>query len=403
MRYTENPIHTHREAPANARSQGQSWLIRAGYLSHSGQTLLLGERALTRIQAAASTPTFFSQMGLVTLSSAQETYHPTPVGSNELLYCPACQTASRAETAQTKKTASATEPPVRLEKVLTPECPTIESLAEFLEIPQAKTAKALMFVRADNQQFIFVVVRGDMTMSEAKLEKLVGKFRLASEEEICAVGAVPGYASPLGIKNARVIVDELIPRSANLVAGANQAGYHLLNTNYGRDYTADLVADLTLAEAGEPCPVCDTPLQATKGWVLATNGHFEHEKILFALAETHHDEKGLSIPAPAAPFDIYLMHVPGKTMDTLPAAEDLYKKLQAAGLAVLFDDRNDRAGVKFNDADLIGCPIRITVGERGLNDGLVEIKERKSSKQASVPLFEVIGQCSAFFQSKEER
>ncbi|PKN92586.1 MAG: hypothetical protein CVU44_13060 [Chloroflexi bacterium HGW-Chloroflexi-6] len=407
MRYDELSIQTHREAPANARSAGQSWLVRAGYVSHSGQLLPLGERALARIRAYLKTPADFQQSGLLTLTGAHETYYPTLVGSHDLLHCPECGTAARAETAQAKKAASAAETSAPPEKVLTPDCPTIESLATFLGISTTKTAKALMFVSIGSpkspdfgqtvdsretfdSEFIFVVIRGDMAMSEAKLEALVGKFRLATEDEIRAVGAVPGYASPIGVRNATIIVDELIPQSANLVAGANQAGYHLLNTNYGRDYSAEIVADLTQANPGEPCIACAAPLQATRGWVLVSQAGFDCEKILFALAEAHNDEKGFTFPAPVAPFDIYLMQVPGKTLDTLPVAEELYQKLQAAGFSVLFDDRNDRAGVKFNDADLLGCPIRITVGERGLQNGMVEVKGRRASETQQVVIEEIV-------------
>jgi prolyl-tRNA synthetase len=174
------------------------------------------------------------------------------------------------------------------------------------------------------------------------------------------------------------------------VAGANEAGYHLLNTNYGRDYSAEIVTDLTLANPGDPCVECGASLEATRGWVLASQAGFDYEKILFALAEAYNDEKGLTFPAPVAPFDIYLMQVPGKTLDTLPVAEELYQKLQAAGFPVLFDDRNERAGVKFNDADLLGCPIRITVGERGLQNGMVEVKARWASETQQIALDSIV-------------
>jgi|GEM_PF-294149 len=411
MRYNELTLQTHREAPANARSAGQAWLIRAGYLAHNGQVLPLGERALAKIRAFVQTPADLRQIGLSLLESAPEAYCPTPVGSHDLLFCPACGTAARAETAQVKKAMPASETPAALEKVLTPDCPTIESLAAFLGIPTSKTAKALMFVSRDSRlesssptlessnlllsnsliaNFLFIVIRGDTALSEAKLEALVGPFRLATEDEIRAIGAAPGYASPIGVKNARILVDDLIPQSANLVAGANKAGYHLLNTNYGRDYSAETVADLTQANPGDPCIRCASALSETRGWILASETGFDPEKILLALAESHHDDKGLSLPAPVAAFDVYLMQVPGKTMDTLPAAQDLYEKLQAAGLSVLFDDRNERAGVKFNDADLVGCPIRITVGERGLQNGMVEVKGRNGSEVEQIPLAETI-------------
>lgn len=390
MRYAQIPIQTHRESPAHARSAGQGFLIRAGYVSHSGDLLPLGNLVIQRLRNLSANPSFLFRLGLPLFSGKSDIFYPIPVGDTEVLHCPGCGFASRQELAPVKKAVFSTEPPAALGRVLTPGCPTIESLAAFLGIPQQKTAKALMFVRKADEDFVFVVVRGDMTLSEAKLTALVGETRLAAEDEIRAVGAVPGYASPLGVKNALIVVDDLIPNSPNLVAGANQAGYHVKNVNYGRDYAAEIVADLTLAAPGDPCATCGTPLEAHKAWVLASDGVFDYENILSALAETHHDDKGLTLPACAAPFDIYLMHVPGKTLDTLPAAEELYRTITESGLSVLFDDRNDRAGVKFNDADLIGCPIRITVGERGLQNQVIELKKRVAAEIQQVALHDVV-------------
>ena len=404
MKFSQFPIQTHRENPANARSEGAALLVRAGYVSHGGELLPLGELALQRMQKLAVDPSFIFHLGLPLLSGKDEIYFPLSTGSTEILTCPLCGFASRLELASVKKAIFSSEAPAAQEKILTPDCPTIESLAVFLGVPQQKTAKALMFARAGGsntspdvllqrqetlqsaQEFVFVVVRGDMTMSEAKLAALVGEIRLATEAEIRAVGAVPGYASPLGVRNALIVVDDLIPQSPNLVAGANEAGYHIINVNYGRDYSADIVADLTLSAAGDLCAVCGAPLEALKGWVLTSKGTFDFENILSALAETHHDEKGLTFPASAVPFEVYLMYVPGKTMDTVSAANELYEKLTAAGIAVLFDDRDERAGVKFNDADLIGCPVRVTVGERGLQNGMVELKRRKDIENQLVPV-----------------
>ena len=254
-----------------------------------------------------------------------------------------------------------------------------------MQIPQEKTAKALMFTRLQDGNFIFVVVRGDLQLSEAKLKKVIGDFRLAATQEISASGAVPGYASPVGLRAGLIVVDELVAHSPNLVAGANQSGYHLKNTNYPRDYHADLVADVTLTNAQDECPACASPLQARAAASIFTGDAFLFDRILWVLAEIHHDQKGLILPSSAAPFEVYLMNVPGKTLDTASAAESLYIQLLENGISVLFDDRNERAGVKFNDADLIGCPVRLTVGERGLQNGMLEIKLRCETENRQIP------------------
>jgi prolyl-tRNA synthetase len=297
------------------------------------------------------------------------------------------------------KSAFSNEAALPAEKVATPECNTIEDLANYLGIPKEKTAKALLFTRAADGKFVFAVVRGDMQLSEAKLREQVGELKPATPEAITASGAVAGYASPIGLKDALIIVDDLIPSSPNLVAGANESGYHLKNVNYARDYNAAIVADLVQAEAGDACVNCAAPLSVFSADLLASKRTYHFDKILHALAESHHDNKGLAFPHPAAPFDVYLMHVPGKSMDTKSAALQVYESLQKAGISVLFDDRDERAGVKFNDADLIGCPLRVTVGERGLQNGSVEVKERKSQENEAVLLAEVVSQTQQFLHA----
>ena len=146
-----------------------------------------------------------------------------------------------------------------------------------------------------------------MQLSETKLKKLVGDFRLATSEEIAKAGAAAGYASPIGLKDALIVVDDLIPQSANLVAGANEAGYHLKNTNVGRDYKAEIIADIVMANADYPCSNCGSKLDLVNAELLADGNEYHFENILFALAETHHDDKGLTFPKSAAPFDVYLM------------------------------------------------------------------------------------------------
>jgi prolyl-tRNA synthetase len=386
MKFRDLQIQTQREFPSNMRTVGFGWLVRAGYITRENGLLPLGNQALARLRVLADQPSFFSLLGLPVIANQPEIFFPIVTGSIEVIHCPSCGYASRRETAQFKKLPSSREEPLPIEKVLTPDCNSIESLANYLGLPKEKTAKALMFTRAADGKFIFVVVRGNMQLSEAKLKKLIGEFRIATAEEVIKSGAAAGYASPLGLKDALIVADDLIPESANLVAGANETDYHLKNTNYGRDYTAEIVADVVMTNVGDPCPSCGRPLELLDAELLADGKDYDFENILFALAETYHDDKGLTLPMESAPFDVYLMHVPGKEMDTRAQAEEIYNTLQAVGTPVLFDDRDERAGVKFNDADLIGCPVRLTVGEKNLKAGMVELKPRKEKENRLVSL-----------------
>jgi prolyl-tRNA synthetase len=234
------------------------------------------------------------------------------------------------------------------------------------------------------------------------------------------VGAVPGYASPVGLKNALVVVDDAIPLSPNLVAGANEEGYHLLNTNYERDYRAEIVADIAAAQDGDPCPRCGQPLHSVRGVevgnIFKLGTHFSESmgctyleadgkshpvvmgsygigvgRLLACIAEQHHDEYGLVWPVTVAPYPVHLVLLAGKGSAETPAiAEQLYTDLQAAGIDTLYDDRAESPGVKFNDADLIGLPVRLTVSERALKAGGVELKRRDLTEREVVQLDQVI-------------
>ncbi|HEY3313425.1 MAG TPA: YbaK/EbsC family protein [Anaerolineales bacterium] len=391
MRFSDLSIQTQRAAPSEIRTEGLAFLYRAGYVSRSGEPVALGQRAIQRLRQASvgmEAGDFFTQLRLPVARAGEsaEIFALLETAPEEILLCPACGYAARRELARSLRHPFSTEAPLPVEKILTPDCSSIAQLAAFLQIPQQKTAKALMFTRLLDGQFIFVVVRGDLQLSESKLKACVGEVRLATPNEIAASGAVAGYASPVGLHGALVVVDELIARSPNLVAGANQPGYHLKNTNYPRDYQAGLVADVTLATPGDLCPACGSPLEARNGLPVFSEGLLNFDALLLALAECHHDDKGLTLPSQAAPFDVYLMNVPGKTLDTARAAMELYSQLEGSGISVLLDDRDERAGVKFNDADLIGCPMRVTVGERGLQNGQVEVKARREAENTQIPL-----------------
>jgi prolyl-tRNA synthetase len=386
MKYRDLNIQTQREAPNNARTEGFSLLVRAGYLTRENIPTQLGEYTLEHLRHLSTDPSFLTIFSLPVIGNEDETFFPMAFGPVEVAYCSNCQYTERLELAEFKKLPFSKENQLPMDKVPTPDCHTIEALADFLDIPKEKTAKALMYTRPVDDRFIFVVVRGDMQLSDAKLKQQVGDVRAATAGEIERSGAAAGYASPIGLQDALIVVDDLIPQSPNLVAGANDPGYHLNNTNYGRDYSAGQIADLVQAKAGDACKNCGSPLSIQSTLHLTTRSEYEFQNILLALSEANHDAKGLALPHPATPFDVYLMHLPGKELDTRAKAEEIYKNLESEGISVLFDDRDERAGVKFNDADLIGCPFRVTVGEKALKEGMVELKPRKEKDNRLTPL-----------------
>jgi prolyl-tRNA synthetase len=371
-----------------------------------------------------------SDVGMMGGKMAHEFMYLTPHGEDTLLICEACKYGANRQIARFKKNPDPPEEPLPLEKVATPDAKTIADLADFLDIPESKTAKAVFMVASIPEgtdlveRFIFAIVRGDMELNETKLTNAVkaSELRPALDEEIIATGAVPGYASPVGLKNVLVIVDDLIPKSNNLVAGANEDGYHLRNVNYGRDFTADIVADITAAQEGDGCPECGNPLTSVRGIevgnifklgtrysdsmgctfldkdgkekpVIMGSYGIGSGRLLASIAEEHNDDYGLIWPITVAPYHVHLVMLPGKDKSgkMVPStAEKLYHDFQSEGIEVLFDDREESPGVKFNDADLIGVPLRITVSQRSLEENAVEFKRRDQEEKRLIPLVGVI-------------
>ncbi len=362
-----------------------------------------------------------ADVGMMGGSASVEFMALAAAGEDTLLICPACDYAANREVAVFRKPEPPAEAPLPVEKVATPHCKTIAELAAFLGVPESRTAKAVFYV-AEGGKVVFAITRGDMDVNETKLRQVakVTDLRPATEEEIRAVGAEPGYGSPVGVRGALVVVDDLVAASPNLVSGANEDGYHLLNVTCGRDYTPDIVADITAARGGEPCPTCGSPLRAERGievgniFKLGTRysdalGALYDDpqgvkrpivmgsygigvgRLLATVAETHHDDAGLIWPASVAPFQVHLVLLPKKAPHAVETADRLYAELTAAGFDVLYDDREEPSpGVKFNDADLIGLPLRVTVSARSLEQGGVELKRRDQDARRIVPLAETL-------------
>lgn len=380
---------------------------------------------------------FKSDVGMMGGSMAHEFMYLTPIGEDTLLVCDNCGYAANRQIARFKKESTADEGQLPLEKVATPGSKTIEDLANFLDVPKAKTAKAIFMVASLIQgiesvdRLVFAIVRGDMDLNETKLTNALKakELRPAREDEISAVGAVPGYASPIELQDVLVVVDDAIPNSPNLVAGANEEGYHFLNVNYERDYKADIVEDIASAEEHSMCPECGQPMGIQRGVevgnifklgtrysesmganfldkdgkekpVIMGSYGIGSGRLMASVAEEHNDKQGLIWPISVAPYEVHLVVLDRKAKSQevdednsdhpIEIAERMYEQFQAAGIEIIYDDRDESPGVKFNDADLIGIPIRLTVSDRSLQAGGIEIKRRDQNEKAIIAQEEVI-------------
>lgn len=345
-------------------------------------------------------------------------------GEDSFARCDACGYAANLEAAEFALPAPPEVPLQPVQKVATPDCMTIQAVADFLGVPTSQTLKAVFFVQARPsapERFVFAVIRGDLEVNEVKLLRALdgGTLRAATDDEITETGAVPGYASPIGLPpEVMVVADQSVRVGVNFVSGANDAGYHLTGVNVPRDFDPALVADIAAAFDGVTCARCGqgalhveraielghcfklgTCYSEAAGVIYTDEAGAEHpvvmgsygiglERLMAAIIETHHDEWGIIWPPSVAPFDVHLLTL-GKDPQLGEIAGQVYADLRAAGLDVLLDDRAESAGVKFADADLIGIPVRLAVSGKALAAGGVEAKRRDSAERVIVPLGEV--------------
>jgi len=363
-----------------------------------------------------------ADVGIMGGSGAHEFMYLTPLGEDTLVLCESCGYAQNRQVATSHKAVAEPEELREARRVETPHATTIEELAKLLEVPRARTAK-IVFLAAEHRsedgtpvvRLIVAVVRGDTDLNEAKLANLLGgaELRPMTLEEIAAIGAVAGFASPIGLTGGEVIADELVMSSPNLVAGANEEGWHLLDTNAGRDWQPDVVADIVSADDGDGCSVCGDPLRTERGvevgnifklgtrfadafgaTYLDPDGNAKPivmgsygigvGRLLACIAEEHHDDRGLRLPVAIAPYPVHLTVLRGADSLVGEVAERVYGSLEDVGIGVLFDDRGERPGVQFADADLIGLPVRLTVSERSLKAGGIELKCRDADESRIV-------------------
>ena len=355
---------------------------------------------------------------------------PTETGEDTVITCSGCDYVANAEKAVSvipTITPSPSgggagwgrEPEAPLQEVATPGVKTIAGLAEFLGVPESKTLKAVFYM-ADGEP-VFVTIRGDLEVNEVKLKNALhcDDLRFAEDAEVRAAGLVAGSASAVGITGIRKVADPSIESGSNFVVGASKPDTHLTGANYPRDFQVDILTDIALAQPGQLCAQCGGTLAATRGVEVGhifKLGTFFSEtlganyldaegrnlpitmgcygigvgRLLAAAIEQNNDDRGIVFPHPIAPYQAHLVGLNLSNENVAQAAEDLYAQLNAAGIETLYDDRPDAAaGVKFNDADLIGLPVRLVISPRNLNNGMVEIRGRQEDEATTVPLAEV--------------
>lgn len=353
-------------------------------------------------------------------SSSHEFMVLADSGEDAIVSCTACEYAANVEKAESRPFPAQHAEPRDLEKVETPQKRSVEEVTGFLGIPASGLVKTLLYV-ADGQP-VAALVRGDHDLNEIKLKNLLGceELEMAGEDVVERVtGAPVGFAGPVGLK-IRIVADLLVEGMKNFVTGGNARDLHFKNVNIGRDFTPARVADIRNVVHGDPCPRCESGhlemwrgievghvfklgtkySEALRATYLDADGK---EQVIFmgcygigisrtvaACIEQNHDADGIIFPIPLAPFHCIISAVSMKDDQVVAACEDLYRALTDAGVEVMFDDRDERPGSKFKDADLIGIPLRIVVGSKNLADGKVELKVRKGGEVSLLPLTEAV-------------
>ncbi len=332
-------------------------------------------------------------------------------GESNIAYCSSCDYAASDEKAELTVIKAPEEEQLPLEKVATPDAKTIELVADYLQVPVAKTIKAVAF-QTEKDELILTFVRGDHEVNDVKVINAVGAIDLhmADESAITAAGGVAGFMSPIGIKKGtKIVVDSTVMEMYNAVAGANEVDVHYKNVNPKRDFGEVIVTDIRMIQEGDACPRCGKPVKMTRGieagqvftlgtkYSEALHATFLDEngkekplimgcygigvsRTMAAAIEQNNDEYGIIWPRAIAPYEVLVVPVNAKTPEQLALAEEIYTELQQAGADVLLDDRKERAGVKFKDADLIGYPLRVTIGPKALEENQIEVKIRKNGE-----------------------
>jgi prolyl-tRNA synthetase len=363
--------------------------------------------------------------GAIGGKESQEFIAITEAGEDDALVCINCDYAANVEKAEFVRTELAKELEAPLEEVYTPGCMTIADLAAFLKVPEAKTMKTVCYV-ADGK-LVLAVVRGDLEINEIKLTNTLyqagvnaADLHLATPEELEKAGIVAGYTSPLDkSEQVFIVADISLQKGNNFVAGANRTDYHVKNVNYPRDFRVDAWDDIASAYEGATCVHCGGRLHTIRGCeaghifklgtrysellgatfldadgvahpILMGSYGIGISRLMGIVVEQNHDEKGITWPFSIAPYHVALLGLDMDKAETSSTAEQLYADLLKANVEALFDDRTETAGVKFNDADLIGLPLRVVVSKRSLKNGGVELKLRSQKESRIVPIADAV-------------
>ena len=338
-------------------------------------------------------------------------------GEAEIVFCTSCDYAANVEKAELFPLEAQEEAMLTKEEVVTPDCKTIADVCAYLKLPVDHSVKAVAY--NSEKGLILCFVRGDHEVNEIKVINTCGviDLEMATEEQLAAAGTVGGYMGPVGIDNKKVIVvvDATVMKMHNVCCGANKEGYHFINVNPGRDFTPTYVADIRLIQEGDPCPHCGGEVSkargievgqvfklftkyssALKATYLDENGKEQPmvmgcygvgvSRTMAAAIEQNYDDNGIIWPIEIAPYHVLVVAVNTKDEASAAKAEEIYMQLKKVGLETVIDDRNERPGVKFKDADLIGYPLRVVVGPKTLTEGKLEVKIRKTGEIRYLPL-----------------
>ncbi|MCI7223642.1 proline--tRNA ligase [Fusobacterium sp.] len=360
--------------------------------------------------------------GAIGGNGSQEFHVLAESGEDEIIYSDGCDYAANIETATSKLVNPPKEEEKEIELVHTPDSPTIEKLAEFLNIPLTRTVKALLYKDLGTDEFYMVLIRGDFDVNEIKLKNAINAVavEMAKDEEIENLGLIKGYIGPYKLANdkIKIVADLSVIELSNHVTGAHQKDYHFVNVNYGRDYKADIIKDIRTVKVGETCPKSDGKLhsargiecghvfklgtkysEALKATYLDKDGKTQTmimgcygigvSRTMAAAIEQNYDENGIIWPVAIAPYVVDIIPANVKNEAQTSLAESIYQKLKAENIDVMLDDRDEKPGFKFKDADLIGFPFKVVVGKRA-EEGIVELKIRKTGETLEISKDEVI-------------